>query len=87
MLSKLALVAAAAIVASASLAVNFAAAGPIRPHGGGGGHAMHSASHSVGGRGFSGRSFAGTRSFRSGSFAGRAGGGRFALGRSFGGLL
>ena len=48
---------------------------------------MHSASHSVGGRGFSGRSFAGTRSFRSGSFAGRAGVGRFALGRSFGGLL
>jgi hypothetical protein len=82
MLSKLAVAAAAAIVASASLAVNFAAAETVRPAGGGGGGSGHSASHAFGGRGF-----AGPRSFRSGGFAGRFGAGRFALGRSFGGAL
>ena len=43
---------------------------------------MHFAPH-----GFSGRGFAGPRSFHSGGFAGHFGAGRFALGRSFGGVL
>jgi hypothetical protein len=98
MLSKLAIAAAAGIVASASLATNFASAEIILPHGGGGGHAMHSASHGAGGRGFGGRSFAGPRtshaggfaglrSFRSGGLAGQFGVGRFTAGRSLAGVL
>jgi hypothetical protein len=82
MLSKLAVAAAAAIIASAGLAVDSASAFVRPPGGGGGGHAMHFAPH-----GFSGRGFAGPRSFHSGGFAGHFGAGRFALGRSFGGVL
>ncbi len=84
MLRKLAFAAAAAIVASAGLAVDSASAVILPPHGGGGGggHATHFASH-----GFSGRGFAGSRSFRPGGFASNFGVRRFAPGRSFVGVL
>jgi hypothetical protein len=53
MLTKLSIAAAAALVASAGLAVESASAQFVRPHGGGGGGgAMHFAPHGFGGRGF-----------------------------------
>jgi hypothetical protein len=84
MLRKLAIAAAAAVIASAGV-VNSASAEFIRPSGGGGGGAMHFAPHGFsggsmmrfGGRGFGG--FAGARFFRPGGFV-HYGAARYALG-------
>ncbi len=87
MLRKLAIAAAAAVIASAGL-VDSASAEFIRPSGGGGGGAMHFAPHGFSGgsmmrfcgRGFGG--FAGARLFRPGGFV-HYGAGRYALGRAY----
>jgi hypothetical protein len=95
MLRKLAIAAAAAaIVASAGLAVDSASAEIIWPRHGGRGGAGHFAPHGFGGgggamhfapRSFGGPGFAGPRFFHPGGFVRHFGAGQFALGRSFGG--
>ncbi len=89
MLRKLAIAAAAAVIASAGLAVDSASVQFIRPPGGGGGGgAMHFAPQSFsggsmmrfGGRGFGG--FAGARFFHPGGFV-HYGAGRYALGHAY----
>ncbi len=84
MLRKLAAAVAAAVIASAGLAIDSASAQFIRPHGGGGGGAMNFAPHGFGAGSFSGSGFAAPRFFGSGGFAGRYGAARFALSRPLG---
>ncbi len=88
MLRKLTVAAAAAVIASAGLAIDSASAQFIRPHGGGGGGAMQFAPHGFGGgsmRRFGGRGFggfAGAQFLHPGGFV-HYGAGRYASGHAY----